>query len=150
MTEQSKPVSNPTVQEIAKKLNRVEETTVVGVASLTPKQSLIDASAVQKQHSNSRVRWVSLRDPQKIESRKAEGYTIVPADQGGRRLGDALVLMEIPRAQYDAKIKQQEAMNKARLHQHKDEMQRVVESVVKQMRDRGIDVSKARILIEEA
>src|SRR5512138_58264 len=96
---------------LIKKLSRQEETTNPGANVLTPKQELLNARDVQEKHPDKRVRWVSLRDAQKVESRKMEGYKIIPSEEGGRRLGDDLVLMEIPREIYEAKVKQIEQLN---------------------------------------
>ena len=140
----------PVDPNLIKKLTRQEEVTTPGANVLTPKQEMLNASDVQAKHPDKRVRWVSMRDAQKIESRKMEGYKIIPSEEGGRRLGDDLVLMELPREVYEAKVKQTEKLNEQRLRQHRDEMERVVEGVVKQLRDRhGIQVDTKRILVEE-
>lgn len=136
--------------EILKDLRRQEEVSTPGAFSMTPKQSLLDASDAQAARPGKRIRWVNLRDPQKITSRKAEGYSIIPSEEGGRRLGDDLVLMEQNREIYDRKVAHIEGMNKQRLSQHKTEMERVVEGVARELRDRhGLDVNLNRLFVKE-
>lgn len=137
-------------KEMLDKVKRVEETNLIGGNLLTPKQHLLDASDVQSAHPDKRVRFVSLRDPMKVSSRKAEGYSIVPSEEGGRRLGEELVLMEIPRERYEAKVKHIEKLNAERLKQHNREMEQTAEAVARILRDKhGIDVSTERILVRE-
>lgn len=141
---------NPAVAELAKKLGRQEQTEIPGADLLTPKQRLLDASEVQKQNPDLRVRWVSLKNPEKMQSRQAEGYTVIGSDKGGRRLGDNLVLMGIPKEKHEARIKREAELNRRRMTQHKDEMSAIVEAVARELRDRhGINVNPNRILVQE-
>lgn len=142
--------TNPVVAELAKKLQRQEQTSIPGASLLTPKQALLDARDVEKKNPQLRVRWVSLKNPEKLQSRQAEGYTALTAEQGGKRLGDNLVLMGVPREQYEAKVKRQQQLNDQRLRQHKDEMAAVAEAVARELRDKhGISVNPERILVQE-
>lgn len=139
-----------TAKEILEKAKRQEEQDLAGADVLTPKQALLDASTVQDKLPDKRLRWVNLRDAQKVESRKAEGYSFVPPESGGRRLGDELALMEIPRERYERKVARQEQMNKERLEQHNREMEAVAESVAKILRDKhGVNINAERILVKE-
>lgn len=143
-------MSNPAVAELAKKLQRQEQTTIPGADTLTPKQSLLDAREAQKKNPDLRVRWVSLRNPEKLQSRQSEGYQALTPEQGGKRLGDNLVLMGIPREKHEARVARQERTNKERLKQHNREMEAIVEAVAKELRDRhGLNVKPERILVQE-
>lgn len=142
--------TNPAVDRIAKNLQRQEETSTAGANVLTPKQQLLDAREVEKQNPDRRVRWVSLKNPDKMLSRKMEGFEILPEDKGGRRLGDNLVLMSQPRERYEQRVKAQEKLAKQRLNQHRDEMRNLAEGLAKQLRDRhGIDIDVDRLLVNE-
>ncbi len=136
--------------DVLARLKRQEEKSVAGANILTPKQQLLDATACQALNPDLRVRWVSLRNADKALSRKVEGYEIIDEKKGGKRLGDDLVLMGIPREKYDAKIRAQERINKERLKQHKSEMLAVAEQMARQLRDRhGIDIPLDRLLVSE-
>lgn len=135
--------------KIVKDVKRLEEVSTPGANVLAPKQALLDARDVEAKRPDKRVRWVSLRNPDKMLARKSEGYSIVPESEGGRRLGDDLVLMEIDRKVYDARVARQEKMNKDRLKQHKTEMEGLAERMAKQLRDQGIDIDVNRLLVNE-
>lgn len=142
--------TNPAVAELAKKLGRQEQVSVPGADMLTPKQSLLDAREVQKKNPDLRVRWVSLRNPEKLQARQAEGYQALTPEQGGRRLGDNLVLMGIPRERHEARVARQERANQERLKQHNRDMEAIVEAVARELRDKhGISVKPERILVQE-
>lgn len=136
--------------QIIKKLSRLEEKTTPGASDLSPKQALFDATDVQKRHPDKRVRWVSLKNPDKVLARKLEGYELMSEADGGRRLGEDSALAAISREKYEARVKRQEALAKARLSQHKTEMAALAEGLAKQLRDRhGIDIDVDRLLVSE-
>lgn len=141
------------VKDVAAKLQRKEAKTEPGAGVLTSKQMLLDSAAdvkAKRAEDGKHVRWVNLSDPTKIQSRQNDGYQIIPTEEGGRRLGDQLVLMECPQELLEAREAKQEAMNKARLNQHKTEMERLAEQTAKILRDQhGIDVSPERLLVKE-
>lgn len=127
-----------------------EAKTVPGAPTLTPKQQMLDASEVEKRHPDKVIRWVNIRDPQKAESRRVEGYVRLSEAEGGRSLGNDLALMAIPRAQHEAKVKAIRKLNDERLNAHRREMESVAESVARQMRDRyGVQIDASRILVDE-
>lgn len=135
---------------IIDKIKRQEDTTIAGAGLLTPKQRLLDANDIQAKMPQSRVRWVNLRDPMKIQARQADGYQIIPSEEGGRRLGDEQVLMACPRENYEARVEQQHKTNEARLYAHKQEFERAVEAVARMVRDKhGLDVDVNRLMIRE-
>lgn len=128
----------------------VESKTVPGANVLTPRESMLDARDVEAQHPDKHLRWVNIRDRQKAESRKLEGYTRLAPSEGGRALGDELALMSISKERAEEKIERIKADNEARLSSHRSEMESMAESVARQMRDRhGISVDPSRILINE-
>lgn len=142
--------TNSAVSELAKKLGRQEQTTTPGAELLTPKQRLLDAREVQSKNPDTRVRWVSLKNPEKMQSRVAEGYEVLPPEKGGRRIGDNLVLMGISKEKHEARVAREQKLNQVRLNQHKDEMARIADAVARELRDRhGINVNPERILVQE-
>lgn len=143
-------MSNTAVSDLVKKLHRQEQTSTPGADVLTPKQMLLDARSVEKANPDKRIRWVSLKNAEKMQSRQAEGYSVVPADRGGKRLGDNYVLMEISREKHEARVNRQNNLNQVRLKQHKDEMGQIVEAVARELRDKhGLSVNPERILVQE-
>ena len=140
----------PVNKEILDRIKRQESRTIPGADVLTPKQRLLDASDVQSKHPQSRVRWVSLRDPMKVQARQADGYEILSTEQGGRRLGDESVLMACPRETYEARVAAQDRLTQDRLNAHKYELERAVEGVARLLRDKhGLDVDLDRLMIRE-
>lgn len=138
------------LQAQKKVLDEVEARTVPGAPTLTPKQQMLDASDVEKRHPDKVIRWVNIRDPQKAESRRVEGYVRLSEAEGGRSLGNDLALMAIPRAAHEAKVQAIRKLNDERLNAHRREMESVAESVAKQMRDRyGVSIDASRILVDE-
>lgn len=134
-----------------KALREQEGRSVPGAMVLTPKQTMLDARDVEAKHPDKKLRWVNLRDRQKAESRKIEGYTRLSSDEGGRALGDEMALFFIPRDQHEARVENVRRLNDERLNAHRHEMQAMAESVAKQMRDRyGVSIDANRILVDES
>jgi len=138
------------ITEIKKKLDRSEAKSTPGAAILAPKQRLLDARDVERRHPDKRVRWVSLKNPDKMLSREMEGYSILPKEEGGKRLGEDLVLMSIPRERYEARVKAQDKLTMARTKQHKTEMVALAERLARELKDaHGIDINVDRLLVNE-
>lgn len=140
-------MSNPATAEVLAKLKRQEETSGrSGAVPLTPKQTMLDASEVQTKHPDKHLRWVSMRDANKVATRKAEGYTVLPVAEGGKTLGDEMVLMAIPRELYEQRVARQDAENKRRLSQHTKEWESLAENTARMLRDKhGINVSPEQL-----
>lgn len=133
-----------------KTLNELEAKTVPGAPILTPKAQLLDARDVEAAHPEFRFRWVNTRYPDRVATRKSEGYEIVPDGEGGRRLGDEMALARIPREKYDARVARITRINEERLEAHKAEFKQVVESVAREMRDRyGLRETTLERLLKE-
>jgi hypothetical protein len=136
-------------EEIAR-LERLERVTgSSGAIPNTPKRQLLDVREVIEKHPDKRVKWVNEGVPDKVMSRKQQGYEKLPESEGGRRVGN-LALYTLPRGVYEGRVKAQETENKARLDAYKSDVQQAAESVARELRDRhGIKVDPNRILIEE-
>lgn len=137
-----------TAKEALERLKREEKITGrSGAVPLTPKQQMLDASEVQSAMPDKHVRWVTLRDPNKMAQRKAEGYTILPPTEGGKSIGDELVLMAIPRDLYEQRVARQDAENRRRLNQHNREWEALAENQARILRDKhGITVSPEQLM----
>ncbi len=142
--------SKTTVKELMQDLDRQERTSgPSGAISNQPKQQMLDASDVQKKHPDKRIRWVNTGNPEKAQSRQAQGYERIPAAEGGRQVGN-LALFGLKKSEYERRVKAQEKMNKDRLSAHKVEAERQAESIARELRDKhGISVDAERILIRE-
>jgi hypothetical protein len=140
----------PTAGELLKQLDRVEAKTIYGAPILTPKQMLLDVSDVEKKHPDKRVKWLNLRNTEKVESRKLEGYTRLGTEEGGKTLGSEMATFVIPREVYDRKIAAQKRINRERLSAKQDELSSTVEAVLRELRDRhGIKLDERQLLIDE-
>lgn len=148
MSEDNKVDSKEQLKEFAKKLGRVEAKTHAGARSRQPKQSLLDASDVQAQHPDKKIRWSSLANPDKMEIRKHEGYERLPVSEGGRQVGNN-VLMALSKEDYDHRVAEQKKVNEQRLKQHNREVEEMAEQVAKVLRDQhGKSVSADDIIVK--
>ena len=144
-----KPAS-PTAGELLKDLNRLEDKTIGGARLLTPKQQLFDVSDVEAKHPDKRVKWLNLRDEQKLAARKQEGYVRLGTEEGGKSLGSEMATFVIPKKVYEEKVERLKQINRERLTAHTKEMSGVVESVLRELRDRhGIKIDERRLLVNE-
>lgn len=132
-------------------LRRQEEKEVPGLRIRTPRQRLLDASEAQAKNPDSHVRWVNIKDGEKAEARKEDGYRRLTSEEGGRQIGDQAALFAIPKEQAAQKRREIMEENEARLNAHKAEMRRAAEQGAQQLRDQaGISVSADRLLIDES
>lgn len=131
-------------------LRRQEEKEVPGLRIRTPRQRILDASEVQARHPDSHVRWVNIKDPEKAEARKEDGYRRLTSEEGGRQIGDQAALFAIPKEQAEQKKRDIKEENELRLNAHKAEMRRAAEQGARELRDgHGLSVSAERLLIDE-
>lgn len=132
-------------------LRRQEEQEVPGLRIRTPRQRILDAREVQAKHPDLHIRWVNIKDPEKAESRKEDGYRRLTSDEGGRQIGDQAALFAIPKEQAVQRRQDIRDENLARLDAHKAAMRRAAEEGSKQLRDQaGLNVSAERLLIDES
>ncbi|CAB4165134.1 hypothetical protein UFOVP1537_3 [uncultured Caudovirales phage] len=134
------------IADIQKKVKAQEMQNIPGAYDNTPKQTMLNAKDVQEANPDKRVRWLNLRNPDKMSSRLAEGYTRMPKEEGGRSLGDEMALFAIPRSAYDRRVAYQNAENDRRTTAHNKEWERIADGVAKELRDKhGISVDPERL-----
>lgn len=140
--------STTTLKEIQQKLEHVERTTgSSGAIPNTPKQMLLDASDVQAKHPDKRLRWCSTANNEKMLRRKAEGYEIVPVSEGGKTVGN-MVLMGLSREEFERRVRRIEARNKELLDAHNHEVEQVADGVARVLRDKyGLKVNPNDIIV---
>lgn len=141
----------PSASEQLAAARRVEAKTVPGATPRAPRQQMLDsAKAVQDRHPDKRVRWVNMRDPQKVESRQMDGYQRLTSEEGGKQLGNELVLMAAPRELVEAREANERQINRDRLEAPKRMMQEAAEGIARELRDRhGINVDPSRLFVNE-
>lgn len=133
-----------------KQLQNIEDKNVPGLRVRTPRAKMLDISEVQKKHPDKHLRWVSIREEEKAEARKEEGYTRLTAEEGGRQIGKELVLMGIPKEVAQQRKRDQEERNALLLDAHKVTMRNEAESAARYLRDQaGLKVDADTILISE-
>lgn len=131
-------------------LENIERKEVPGLAIRTPRARVLDAREVQAKHPDLHIRWVNIKDAEKAEARREEGYRRLSSEEGGRQTGDQSALFGIPKAKADQKIRDNKAENIARLDAHKGAMMRAAEEGAKMLRDQaGLNVSAERLLIND-
>lgn len=128
-----------TLREAIDQFNRKEATTVQGAPSRGQKADLLRADEAQEMNPDAHLRWVS---PTKAESRIADGYVTVASSEGGKRLGNELILMGIPKQEHERRVAELKAKTDERLYAHVAEFQTAAEAVARELRDRhGLKVS---------
>lgn len=142
---------NPAVAEIQKNLKATEAQTVYGAPTRTPKAAMLDASSTQEAVGPGKVvRWLNLKDPNKVAVRQMEGYVRVPESEGGKTLGDEMATFAISRERRDARVAAQNEENQRRLMSHKTDMERLAENTAQILRDKhGIKVDPRRLFSDE-
>jgi len=141
------------VQEMKdlKSLRREEEKTVPGARVRTPRQQLVDARTVQAKHPDKHIRWVNIKDPQKVEERKNDGYVRLTSEEGGKSIGDQLALFAIPKEHASQRRREHAERAEMLLNAHKHEVRAAAEAAAKNLRDTtGIKVSANRLIIDES
>lgn len=118
-----------------------------GAVSNTPKQELFNARDVEAKKSDKHLRWVNLRNPDKVTTRIAEGYRRVPEGEDGRHLGAEYALFEMSQEQYQARLAAKKERDRERQNAYKSDFERVVEGVARELRDKhGIDISTEKLM----
>lgn len=136
--------------EDLKALREKENKEVPGLKLRTPRQRILDAREVQAKHPDKHVRWVNIKDPEKAEARKEDGYQRLTSEEGGRQIGDQAALFAIPKEQAESKRDEIRQENLARLDAHKASMMRAAEEGARTLRDKaGLNVSAERLLIND-
>jgi hypothetical protein len=136
-----------TPAQVLARLKQQEATTGrSGAIPRMPKEIMFDASEAEARHPDKHLRWLNLADKNKMASRKAEGYTILPESEGGQKLGDEMVLAAIPKEQYEQRVAHQAAENERRLNSHTKEWAEQAEGAARILRDQyGIKVSPEKL-----
>ena len=118
-----------------------------GAVSNTPKGQLFDANDVVAKKPNKHLRWVNLKNPDKVPVRVAEGYRRIPEGDDGRRIGDEYALFETTKEQYHVRLEAKEEKDRQRLNAYKNEFEAVVEAVARELRDKhGIQISSKQLM----
>ncbi len=135
-------------QQQIRALERLEGTFEGGATVLTPKERLLDARDVQAQNPDKHVRWLSLRNTEKLDARIEEGYAKLSEEDGGRQLGDSMALFAIPRQLHEARVKRQEKMTRERMGAVKELYAEVGSRLAHEMkRQHGLSDAQVRRLI---
>lgn len=146
------PSAGPTAAEVDALLKRVEETSVPGARTRSPKSIMLDASRIQAKLPDHHVRWVSTTNLDKAVLRRADGYVAVSAEQAGGEpivFGD-LTLMAIPRAKYEARQAEIAELNRLRGNPRSDmdgSFHREAENIARFMRDKhGVTIDPRELI----
>lgn len=133
-------------------LDREEAKSVPGAPTLMSKSILLDPKKAKAHPANKgmHLRWVNRSAPEKVESRKLEGYEVVPESEGGQTLGAEYVLMRLPADKAEAKRKALREKGRVWLAAHKSMVEQTAAEVAKILQDRyGFTSAEANILVVE-
>jgi len=139
------------MDNLTKALEHIEAQQVSGARNLTPKEVLLDLGDLKAAHPERHFRWVNIKSPGVAERRRLDGFIRLPESEGGRELGGGeLAVFVTTQKIHEHKEAQIKQMNKDRLNAHKAEVESVVESVARELRDKyGLKVSVDRLLVDE-
>lgn len=143
------------IKALSEKLRRQEAKTVAGAPGLEPKTRMLDVRSISEMNPDHHFRYVNVTDPEKVKLRRDRGYVPVSDEEAkeagvSARHGNELVLMKVPRAEYNRRVEMLRALNQARLRAHKAEVAGAAEAIVRELRDKhGIDIPLERLLVEE-
>lgn len=142
------------VKALSEKLRKAEAQNLSGAAPRSPRSSTLDIRELQAANPDWHYRYVNMTDPQKVRSRRNRGY--VPVDDAEAkahnaevRAGNELVLMKLPKDEYDRRERELKEINKQRLKAHQSEATKVAEAIVRELKDQhGLDVPIERFLVK--
>jgi hypothetical protein len=138
------------LDNLEKALAHLEAQQLSGAPNLTPKDVLLDLSDLKAQHPDKVFRWVNIKAPGKADRRRLDGYIRLPESVGGRELGGEIAIFVTTRKVFEAREQRIKDLNKARLKAHRAEVERAVESIAKELRDKyGLKVDPSRILVDD-
>jgi hypothetical protein len=115
---------------------------------LVKKQTLLDTSELSAKNPDIHYRWANTSNREKMEQRVNEGYVTVPEEEGGRRLGE-MVLMAIPREVADARKAEYQRMTRERLGQFRKDMREAAAEMAYEAKKRGLRIPDGGFLITE-
>lgn len=131
-------------------LRKIEAQTLSGAAVLTPKEVLLDLSDLQAKHPDRHYRWVNIRAPGQADRRRNDGYLRLPESEGGKELGGEIAIFVTTKRVFESRVARIKEQNRLRLEAHRAEVEEVVESVVRELRDKyGMQLDSSRILVDE-
>jgi hypothetical protein len=145
---QEQAATGESPKDVLARLDRLERTTGrSGAVPNAPKQQMLDLSDLKAKHPDKHLRWGTLANPEKMQSRLADGYERLSAADGGKQLGN-LVVLALPRAEAERRIKDLEAKHKERLEAHNREVEAAAEATAKYLRDNyGFSVKPEEIIV---
>lgn len=143
------------IKEMTDKLNKMDNQRHGGAGPRLPKARMLDARELEKANPDKHYLYVNTDDPGNLQSHLDEGYRAVGSEETRKhnvrdKVGE-LVLMEIPRAEFEDRVERQKEMAQSRLEQaHKAEFRHEVEGIVRELKERGYkDHDIRRILVDE-
>ena len=142
------------IKRMSEKLSKMDAQKHSGAPSRLPKERMLDARAIEEKEPESHFLYVNTDDPGNVQTHIDDGYTAVSEDEakaaGVRQRVGELTLMRVPRGEFEERVERQKEVAAGRLEAHRTEFKREVESVVREMRDRGMsDHDIKRILVDE-
>jgi len=142
------------LEDIARKLSRVEGQKRSGASERTPRARMLDASPLEKKDPEHHYRYNNTDDAGQIQISVDDGYEAVPEGEceaaGVRAQVGEVRLMRVSREKHEEEVERQRELHKSRLEAHRTEVRSVAEAVSKELRDRhGIRVPVERLLVDE-
>lgn len=142
------------IDELKKKLERLEAKTVHGAPSLQPKTDALSMRGLEEANPDRHFRRVNVADRDKADRRVDQGYVATPEDEcrehGVRHEIGGTRVMSIPREVAEERRRAIDEETTRRLSAHKADVLKAAESVARELRDKhGISVPLDRLLVDE-
>lgn len=115
---------------------------------MTPKGMLLVSTEAQLLNPGHRLRFVNVNAPGRGDALKGMGYERVPESEGGKQVGE-LALFRIPREVWAQREATKARRSQEMMESHKGEMREVVDKVIRELHDRGVQIDRKRLLVDE-
>lgn len=132
------------------------QNTATGATPRARRAAMLDTTQFDKAHPQYHHRFVNIKNTDKTADRLFNGYVQVPIhdpakpnpDHYGRRLGDELVLMRIPRAKYAELRAEIDERTRQRERAHVEDMSQTVNQVMEALARRNITTNRSLLLTD--
>jgi hypothetical protein len=144
------PKEGISTEQALKNAAELEAKLIPGAPTRTPRAKMLEAPEAVALNPDKGLRWGNIRDPQKMETHQMDGYKRLTSEEGGKQLGNELVLIGIPKQLAEARIAEQKAINAERLTAHVRTMESAAEGIARELRDKhGLNIDPKRLFVNE-
>ena len=142
------------IKRLSERLRKLDAEKHSGARPRGPVARMLDARALEKDDPDHHYCYVNTDMPGNVQGFMDDGYQAVDEETcrkaGVRQKVGEVVLMKVPRERFEDHVEDARDLARSRLEAHRQEFRAEVESVVRELRDRGLtDHDIRRILVDE-